>query len=454
MSYDSQQFKHKHKSSVLTRSVVQSVKTNSNVRFILGKAGTAKTTTLINTVETMAKQNKSIVILAYTHQAINNIRDILKQKTNDNTQPTPTLIINPLYKPADNEAINPLMLTNTSSPNQDSTSNIKTRTIHSFFQLKPGEEHDYKHRRIELPDVIFIDEISLVPDVLWTAIFNVVNYNSKCQLVLVGDILQLNPINKNKKPINANLMLSLQDFDCSFHEAMLIAEHLSNNIFEFEQYPKNISNIESNTTGHKLVLTKNYRSDTAINNIIEKMLDDPDEYKHHIFNDWDHIDEYVVLSSRYELLKKVYGVKRRPGIYLFNTRLGPILANRGDKMILTENLTTDFINGDIVTVVGRNTIRKQHSTQTYVFSDSDPQSMYTSYIPLLPHNFLTIHKAQGLGFDKVVVILDDMFEITMLYTAMTRTRKELKFILYNNDELEKIRIYNKAFKKLEKVVYS
>jgi ATP-dependent exoDNAse (exonuclease V) alpha subunit len=80
--------------------------------------------------------------------------------------------------------------------------------------------------------------------------------------------------------------------------------------------------------------------------------------------------------------------------------------------------------------------------------------MYTSYIPLLPHNFLTIHKAQGLGFDKVVVILDDMFEITMLYTAMTRARKELKFILYNNDELEKIRIYNKAFKKLEKVVYS
>ena len=60
---------------------------------------------------------------------------------------------------------------------------------------------------------------------------------------------------------------------------------------------------------------------------------------------------------------------------------------------------------------------------------------------------------EGLGFEKVLVILDDMFEITMLYTAMTRAREVLKFIVLDKKNITQLELYNKAFKKLEEVIY-
>ena len=53
---------------------------NRNIKFIVGKAGTAKTTTIIDTVTKLVKEHpfKKVAIIAFTHQAINNIKLKLK----------------------------------------------------------------------------------------------------------------------------------------------------------------------------------------------------------------------------------------------------------------------------------------------------------------------------------------------------------------------------------------
>lgn len=394
-----------------------------NIKFIVGKAGTAKTTTIIDTITKLTDEypQKTIAVIAFTHQAVNNIKLRLKEQEQK----------------------------------------VITKTIHSYFQLVPGEEHEYTKRAIHLPDYLFVDEISMIPDQLMKIIFKLVGNQSRtrCQLILVGDILQLNPINLERKPIDVNLLSKIKDFNCTFTEALLIADHLSNNVFSYNQFPKSIEDKPAMTTTRnykqmpqqsatKMILKRNFRNNTTVNTIIEDMLKDPSNYIKYVFTDWNHIDDYVVISSKYSTLKEVYAKTKHTGVYLLNTLLGYVSCKIGDKMILTESLDKDFVNGDIVEIISNDTIRSINCEEQKTYS-----FINTKYLPLLPYNYLTIHKSQGLGFDKVIVVLDNLFEITMLYTAMTRAKVDLKFILLNPEELERLKIYTSAFNKLERLVY-
>ena len=53
-----------------------------NIKFIVGKAGTAKTTTIIDTVTKLTTDypTKTVAIIAFTHQAVNNIKLKLKER--------------------------------------------------------------------------------------------------------------------------------------------------------------------------------------------------------------------------------------------------------------------------------------------------------------------------------------------------------------------------------------
>ena len=119
--------------------------------------------------------------------------------------------------------------------------------------------------------------------------------------------------------------------------------------------------------------------------------------------------------------------------------------NKNDLMVLTQNLNDEFVNGDVVQIISKNIIKKNNIE--FVFT-----SEFT-VLPLLPYNYLTIHKSQGLGFKKIIIILDDMFEITMLYTALTRAREDIKFIVFKQQNIEQLELFTEAFKKLTKIVY-
>ena len=46
---------------------------------------------------------------------------------------------------------------------------------------------------------------------------------------------------------------------------------------------------------------------------------------------------------------------------------------------------------------------------------------------MTPGFLLTVHKSQGRSIDKVIVCIDEMFDVAMLYTAITRARNEIVF---------------------------
>lgn len=397
-----------------------------SIKYILGKAGTAKSTTLVNTAKQLLLQNHRVVVIAFTHQAVNNVVEKFHE-INVDVENYPNLMI---------------------------------RTIHSYFKITPEHEYEFSmdnflnstyelysihkkkfdslltnhklKRKINLPDYLFVDELSLIPDVLLQIIFSFCRYTN---LILVGDLLQLNPVTKHKNEINVNALQLIDDFNCTFHEGLLIAEHLSNNIFIYKEFQSN----------DKLILSKNYRSGSNVQQIIDEVLDDYTNYQHYYFDDYEHIDEYVVLSSKYKHLKEMYNKTFHDGTIKIQTDIGYVKMNKNDLMVLTQNLNDDFVNGDVVQIISKNIIKKNNIE--FVFT-----SEFT-VLPLLPYNYLTIHKSQGLGFKKIIVILDDMFEITMLYTALTRAREDIKFIVFKQQNIEQLELFTEAFKKLTKIVY-
>ena len=101
------------------------------LKFIIGSAGTGKTTTLINSVNAC---NGSAVVLAYTHSAVNNIRERLN-------------------KPAEELNLN--------------SSVEAVETLHKYFQI---DFDNNVHKTKDFTKFIFIDEFSLIPLKLFDSI--------------------------------------------------------------------------------------------------------------------------------------------------------------------------------------------------------------------------------------------------------------------------------------------
>lgn len=433
-----------------------------NTSLIIGEAGTAKSTTILKTVETL----DNFVCLAFTHSAVNNLRS-------------------------------------KSTKNKD-----RFKTIHSFLRIKIDENGDeiiMLNQRIDVPEYIFIDEISLVPINLLHTAYTIISNNiykfenRTINIILVGDLLQLNPVSNSRFLIDYHKLFDVPNIKLGFQEAMLIGDHLSNNIFSTEYY-KN---------ARRLILTKNYRSNDAVLKVLNSVLEDVNTIKDNMIAK-ESINSYIkkgyiILSSTYKNLEYVkqtydyinlyqnkeevlknYGImvsreatscplnglnaraktlvskpehemrtirerKNVKELYEINTLVGKIKFSDGDFLLLTEILSRDFLNGDIVKLY------KNNSYYEIVNLNSDePKKLLldkSNIYPLLPLNYITIHKSQSLSLNKVLVILDDLFEITMLYTAITRAKKSIKFTCLNKLPIEKLKLYTNAFNKLKSIIY-
>ena len=51
---------------------------------------------------------------------------------------------------------------------------------------------------------------------------------------------------------------------------------------------------------------------------------------------------------------------------------------------------------------------------------------------VMPSYLYTFHKSQGLEFDNVAICIDDLFDFSMLYTGITRARKNVIFFTMNS----------------------
>lgn len=403
-------------------------------KFIIGQAGTAKTTSLMKIASTLYKQKRSFVCIAYTHSAVNNMFEKFVEETFSSTPDQLTLL--GLQK--------------------------HFKTIHAYLGIVPTETGlFFSHQKTKFADVVLIDEFSLID--LETLNFLMERVSGKevsgrevsgreVSLIFAGDILQLNPVNTN--PVVTYELFKNLDIQTDIASAILVGKHLSNNIFSNEIY----------STSNKLILKKNYRSGSNVMNILEKALSNEFDKVYHYKDS--HVktfieEGYVVISSKYINLQKLYR-HIELGEKTILSRIGEI--NVDEELLLTKNINQNFTNGDVVKVeltdnpdvvkikkgLLEATIRKCDAS-----GDMSGENSTTASFPLLPLNFYSVFKAQGKGFDKVIIVLDDMFEITMLYTAVTRARNEIVFVNIHKleDVLEDIKIKNKAFRVLKQIVY-
>lgn len=368
-----------------------------NILFIVGEAGTAKTTKLIQLAEKIYNQGIELICLAFTHSAVHNMAERSKLPKS------------------------------------------YFRTLHSFFQISPKDSSLILNKKFKLPPFIFIDEFSLIPLKILLGIFK---YGSKSHLIFAGDLLQLNPIERQPK-IKSEIFDDIE-IKVSFNSALKVGLHLSNNIYSTDIY----------RMADKKILTENYRSNSnvmqilnnALNNDLKILKPSDQEFLVYVKN-----KDPVFLASKYSLLSIIYEKvidKSKYSRTIF-TKLGETFYNIGDKFILTKNICKGLQNGDLITIEEEEQFK--YNKQLFQLEIEDGE------LPILPNNFISIHKAQGRGYDNIVVIVDELFEFTMLYTAITRARENVMFISLSKDldkVKSKIEKSNDAFKILKQLIYN
>ena len=330
----------------------------------------------------------------------------------------------------------------------------------------------YEYNTAQFGNVV-IDEFSLIPLDISNYIFEISELRPDVNFIFVGDFIQLQPISIIRAPISLELLNSeFSDLTLSFNQSIRIADHLSNSVYVSKHFRES----------QKLILTHNYRNGTNVQQILNDVLNNYafDKYIISNYKIRDFIKNgYVVLSSKYSLLQSAYTFYGGEEIVqgeiskIYKTKIGNIRIKIGDKFVLNENIDPEFVNGDLVMITelmdGNNVgirlidlknkkdmkeeideklklekhdeklrlekhegnLEIDEDDKTNVININENTRMVSAF-KLMPYNFITCHKAQGRTIPKVLLILDDLFEITMLYTAITRASEDVKFIKFKH----------------------
>lgn len=381
----------------------------SNIKFVLGKAGTGKTTTILHSLESREQSSlnslvnfNSVLCIAYTHSAVENLRN-------------------------------------------KSNNKFKYMTIHKYLKLPINKIIYRKLKEYERFDYIVIDEVSLIPLNIIDILFNLTNYFKETKFIFIGDLLQLPCINKDKKLLNIGPKAlkkypGFKDVICPLDNCLKLVLYLNDTIY-FNEYFMN---------SDKMILTYNYRNNEHVQNVINELINVfyNEELKKNIkkyiinINELYNYKDYVKLASRYKYLKTLYSVSNimKDNEKCVNCKIGEIFIKNGDILVANENIEDmDLVNGE-----------------EYVIKDVDDELLMFNIKKFLPYNYLTIHKSQGKTLDKIVVCIDDLFEISMFYTALTRAKTDIKLICLGSieKEVEKITDNNVLFNILNHVLYS
>ena len=373
--------------------------TERNVKFVLGKAGTGKTTTILNSLVNF----NSVLCIAYTHSAVENLRN-------------------------------------------KSDNKFKYMTIHKYLKLPINKIIYRKLKEYERFDYIVIDEVSLIPLNIIDILFNLTNYFKETKFIFIGDLLQLPCINKDKKLLNIKKKYikkypGFKNVVSNLENCLKLVLYLNDTIYFNEYFMNN----------DKMILTYNYRNNDYVQGIINELIycfyleELKNNIKKYIINinelGQEQFKDYVKLASRYKYLKTLYSVSNimKDDEKCVNCKIGEIFTENGDILVANENIEDmDLVNGE-----------------EYTIKNVDDELLMFNIKKFLPYNYLTIHKSQGKTLDKIVVCIDDLFEISMFYTALTRAKTDIKLICLGSieKEIEKIKDNNVLFNILNNVLY-
>lgn len=325
----------------------------NNLLFVIGQAGTGKTTVVLNKTK---DYKGSVAYLAYTNSAVDN----LKRR---------------------NKVVNDKHIFS---------------TLHKFFRIGLDENMNNKiiyNLLKDLPDIIVIDEFGLIPFDIYHLVLAYAKDFPNTRFILMGDILQLQGINKDNVISNDLLdELPLYPKQLPTYSIVNIIKHLSNSLWIDTIFRKS----------KKTLLTEQHRfKEDIFKNLTPLPFDSLN-------------DQEICLAARKKHLKRV-------GI---------------ESGILNETQSELY---PIKTILGY--LKNNEKTITYANGE------------ITPKRLLTIHKSQGDEYDHVVVVLDDIStnDICAYYTALTRAKSSIRLAYFNKPP--DLNAVNSAFNDLKEYVY-
>lgn len=369
-----------------------------SIKHVIGKAGTGKTTYAKRVAEYHIKRNKRVYCLSFTHSAVENMK---RRGFNDRCE---------------------------------------FSTLHSFFRIDFNGEVIGCFKYV---DVIIIDEFSLIASALLDrcikSIFKAGDSLgiNECEIYLIGDPLQLGAVN-----INDSITYTLLNdaFNVIPIEIIPVDKRIPI-IKHWGSLCINSPTVKELTT-KTLTLTMNHRSEDTLMKLVDSivmngditpiipLIATVDDVVKRIRN-----ESYIVLASRYDVLQKI---NSRVRIEKNTLKYHDWLYIENEPIYMTIN-SNSIYNGEHAILI--------HADETSVTIDNNGNrniitDMYlcnvdgvkvNDKIPLaMPSYLYTFHKSQGMEFDNVAICIDDLFEFPMLYTGITRARKNVIFFTMNS----------------------
>ncbi len=361
------------------------------------------------------------------------------------------------------------------------TDKIECQTLHRWIYNSINKNSKLKYDLKEL-DIFIIDEMSMVNIDLFEIILD--SLAKDCKLLLVGDANQLPPINSSSiwNYIFSNLKKNL--FDSSIVnlekvyrnsgdivELSKLIFNENNNLFNYKldqiykrEIPSNIKifrnknksipeNLFNKINLHLQNLKASARLLSNKNYIFEKGIDNIYDCEKNLV-----VDIFKKLNSQLILCKTNSGIWGVNDInkLIFNqdNPYDFLYWDEGMPIMCTENNNELGIsNGDIGVVIGKGNLRKFLFKKFNKFNNQVAALIEPNKLEnIVPAIALTIHKSQGSESDDVYIlwnqnlsnskyidgnnnqkiILKDNFEKRLLYTAITRAKKNLSLYYLNS----------------------
>ena len=346
---------------------------------------------------------------------------------------------------------------NCSDKTKEQLQKLPISTIHRLLGSRPGTPHfRYNHSHKLVLDVLIVDEASMISQSLMKALFEAIPATAK--LIMLGDMQQLASVESG---------MVLRDFCLAAEKS----ETLSKNVVELMENHRFASDRGLGLSATAIRALPETPSALEAEKIVDAMCSDssgeiavqelPPWMKHQFEK---HMDVYLkkvivdfeneqrpylgfqsenTVERAYELFNKFRVIcVHRSGLYgseVINNLIEQLLMpqtkrNRqlfyhGKPIIINENnYAMDLFNGDTGMIWrDENGILKAF----FPSSDANKQEFRSFDLNLLPAfssaYAITVHKAQGSGFQQVLIItpseLSSLMTREMIYTALSRAEK-------------------------------
>lgn len=342
------------------------------------------------------------------------------------------------------EYYNVCLISNTNT----AVTNLKSR-LQENNKLKIMTINNYQKNYNGNCDLLIIDECSMVSNKDMLNILEKGNYNA---IVMVGDIYQIESIQYGnwfqicskyfKNGVSFELEMTHRTSDKDLLElwkCVRVNDKKAISIMGSKEYSEKVSkNIFVKTFDDEIILCLNYDGMYGINNINKVMQSSNPNKEYNFGVDTFKVDDYILFND----------CPRFNG-FLHNNLKGIIKNIEDDEDAMWFSIEVDkksinqtFVPYDVELLESDKEDKIIVRFKVNEFRDKeDDENEYAHIIPFNLSYAISIHKAQGLEYESVKVVItsniDDRITKNIFYTAITRAKKNLK-VYWSADSQEKI----------------